>query len=316
MLGLTKTKASFRLKTDPGAILENIRNHLSEAQALEILSPYLKNHWLELQDTLITYGIDTVLSCDPALLERIPPSFTRILKPSFPLEALGAATKGVIPVLEAFTQCAALSNLAQMHNLRLSYSFRIRSQTGQLSSCLTQIETILNSIKNLPSIALVALYADFGLDEYEHKILLERLHSLGIEQELRLYQPLSAVYNKNATAFLTHETLALGKNAKGVFPYEIAFEAYPVGEVDGEPVFRADAGLIDGLPDNFPISVPTHQARLLKVEPRYFLFKLSRPYQGSFPLIGYLSGGDLLNPVDLSLWQEKHLITLLESIAG
>lgn len=314
MLGLTKTKASFRLKTDPGAILDNIRTHLGRAQALAILGPYLKHQWFDIEETLITYGIDGVLSNDPALLEQVHPSFTRILYPTYPLEALGAATKGVMPVIETFAQCAALSNLAQMHNARLRYFFRIPSLGGQLDFCLTQIETTLTAIKNLPLISLSGLYADFGVEEYEHKILLERLHALEIQQNLQLYQPLSATPNKNATPFLTHESLALGKCASGVFPYEVSCDAHPVGEIAGEPIFRADLGHIHGLPDCFPIATPGYEVQLISVEPQYFLFKLNQPYHGSNPLTAYLTGGDLLNPIDLSQWQKKHLLTLLDHL--
>ncbi len=315
MLGPTKSNTSLKLTTNPKALLENIRINLDKSRALTLFGPYLTNYWFDIESELISYGIKTVLSSNPQLLEGIHPSLTRVLKPPFPQESLGSAIRGVIPVINSFNECAALSNLAQMYNKRLSYFFRVATYPNQISSYIIELERVLSIIKDLPLISLTGIYADFGITNYDYKMLKQRLHSLGLETDLKLYQPILDLENSEAISFMTYEPMALGKGLRGVFPYEISFQAQPIGEKNNKPIYHVDAGLAQGLPSSFPISVPHHKATLLEVESEHFLFKLEDVHQGPFPIRGYLTGGDLFNPVDISEWKKKHLIALLNVLS-
>lgn len=309
---LLQTK-NLNFKIDKTAILENIRRHCNKAPMINLFGPFLCKIWKSIEDDLLRFGIKGILCSNSSVLSQIDAKITKILLPGFSIDELGCAQSGILPVIDSMSALCALSNIAQMYDKRLYFLFRIRSLPNMLYCDQHYCESLFNGANVLPMISAAGVYSDFGISNTDLPLLRRMLYECENSADLPIYTSLSAYDPQVAqiTPFINYESVALCTNITGAFPCEISFTAHLIGEKYGHQLFRADIGLKDGLPPVFPIRVDNNEAKVVTVEPDHFIFKIADHYEGPQPITGYLTGGSPLNPVDLSQWDTKDLITIL-----
>ncbi len=304
---------NLKFKIDTSAILENVRRHCGKAPMINLFGPFLHKTWKSLEDDFLRCGIKGILCSDSTILSQIDAKITKILLPGFSIDELGCAHNGILPVIDSMDALCALSNIAQMYDKRLYFLFRIRNLSNMLYADQHYCESLFKGANALPMISGAGIYSDFGVSNSDLPLLRRMLFECENSAELPIYAPLSA-YDPRATQtthFINYESAALCTDITGVFPCEITFTGHFIGEGGDHQLFRADIGLKDGLPSMFPICADNHEAEVLTVEPDHFIFKIADRGEGTQPITGYLTGGSPLNPVDLSLWKSKDLITVL-----
>lgn len=300
------------LVIDYDTLLDNIARTAEKAVFIDISLPLFQRIWHYMEEDVIRCGIRGVICNDPEVLSLVSPQLTRILKPGFKNTETGYAVEGIIPVLSSFSDCLALSNMAQMVDKRLCFLLRARSLSSEFAGGDWGIEDLSMRIKQLPMIDFSGFFLQRTPDISESaflKNLSKDCRNLDFSCIFPFDQSCSA--GKESVSYSKWENLALCENSEGIFPVEASFWAYPVESGADYQIYQLDLGFSDGLPESFPVKVAGNDAGIVNIFENHCELIIKGHFQGPYPARGCMAGGAAHNPVDLQAWKTKDLRNFL-----
>lgn len=301
----------YWIKLNYNSFLANFQQNVKIAPLLDISLPLIKSVWFELEEDLIRLGLKGVIDSSAEFLVRIEPILIKILKHDFRHENHGYAQAGIIPVISTYSECLALSNLAQSLEQRMPLMILVRG-SNTLSFDRDSIDELCARIPNLPMIDLHGLFFRFSPDKNSIIRWKRLLYDAGAVSNI-LISPLNKLEQGNLDILPCSlwENFALDEETVGSFPIEIGFSAFPVKSDKSGCIFQADIGRRNGLPRNFPAQISGFDAEVLFVEDDFCELRVKEHIETPYPVSGYLTGGEAYHPIELRQWNIDELKKLI-----
>ncbi len=313
-LELRQKKTNFCCRINKETLLGNLSKCVKNVSSVRLSSLFLEKFWKKCEQDFLRLGIDCIISDDAKVLVSMGDSVKRILEPCYTNENINCSIEGVVPILQNLNDCYALSDLAQSYGESLSFGLRIRNSAFAPYIPDENAERIFSVLSSIPMIDLDCLYLDFMPSLEDMQYLRQIIYDADCDANIDFYLPLKEGKTefKQVKNYLTDEILGFGID-DGVFPLEISCDSYPVYDNSESMIFRCDAGIVNRLPEKFPISVDGYSSEVKKVELSFFDFEVKGTPTGPFPIKAYLIGGNEMYHADITQWDKKSLLAFIKA---